>query len=387
MTRALVFDPFAGAAGDMTLGALIDLGLEPDWLRTFITSLELGEIGVNIERVNRRGINCGRVYFDIPEQKAHRHLRHILEIVEKAPLSDLTRTRAIAAFRRLGAAEAEVHGTTMEKVHFHEVGAIDAILDVVCTMAAVEKLGFETFYTRPVAVGSGSIDIDHGRYPVPAPATLKILEGLPLTGFELEGECTTPTGATLIATLTGGKTPPSQLRVQKSGYGAGTWNPEGRPNALRLIACEVGPTADLVYVLQADLDDMRPEDVPAALQAALDAGALDASAQPLAMKKGRPGLRLEALVTAGELSAVSEAVLRHTTTLGVRYWPVQRSVLERSEERVEWRGQQIRVKTAMLPDGQTRTKPEYEDVAAAAQAAGVPIPQARAEIEALQRHK
>lgn len=370
----------------MTLGALIDLGLEPDWLRNFIAALGLGEIGVNIERVNRRGINCGRVWFDIPEQKGHRHLRHIIEIIEKAPISDLTRERSIAAFRRLGAAEAEVHGTTMEKVHFHEVGAIDAILDVVCTMAAVEQLGFQAFYTRPIVVGSGTVDIDHGRYPVPAPATLKILEGLPLTGLDIEGECTTPTGATLIATLTGGQLAPSQLRATRSGYGAGTWNPEGRPNALRLIACELGPAPALVYVLQADLDDMRGEDVPAALQAALDAGALDASAQTIAMKKDRPGLRLEVLVAADALDAVSDAVLRHTTTLGVRYWPAQRTVLERVEESVDWRGRKIRIKRALLPDGLSRAKPEYEDVASAAQEAGVPLPQARAEIEVLLRH-
>jgi len=370
----------------MTLGALIDLGLEPDWLRNFIHSLDLGEIGVNIERVNRRGINCGRVWFEIPEQKGHRHLRHIVEIIEKAPISELTRKRSIAAFQRLGAAEAEVHGTTMEKVHFHEVGAIDAILDIVCSMAAVEQLGFQEFYTRPIVVGSGFIDIDHGRYPVPAPATLKILEGLPLTGFDVEGECTTPTGATLIATLTAGQLAPNQLRVVKSGYGAGTRNPEGRPNALRLIVCELGSAADLVYVLQADLDDMRGEDVPAALQAALDAGALDATTHPIAMKKGRPGLRLEALVAAGALTAVADAVLRHTTTLGVRYWPTQRSILERVEDHIDWRGQRIRVKRALLPDGQSRSKPEYDDLAAAAREAGVPIPQARAEIEALQ-HK
>src|SRR5687768_9983183 len=262
--NALLFDPFAGISGDMTLGALMDLGLEEAWLRDFVASLSLGNVNVVVERANRRGISCGRVYFDLPPQHAHRHLRHIVEILEKAPLTDSVRARALDAFQRLAVAEAAVHGTTVEKVHFHEVGALDAILDVVCVMAGVEQLGFEQFFTRPVCVGSGWIQIEHGRYPLPAPATLRLLEGLPVRDSGLEGECTTPTGAAILATLTRGAAPPARLRIGKSGFGAGGRDPEDRPNCLRLIACETEAAAERLFMVQTDIDDLAPELVPSA---------------------------------------------------------------------------------------------------------------------------
>ena len=381
--RALIFDPFAGAAGDMTLAALLDLGLSGDWLRDFVASLALGDIGVRTERVRRCGIECAYVAFEIPERQAHRHLHHILEIVERAPVTEQTRARAREAFQRIGVAEAALHGTTIEKVHFHEVGALDAILDVLGAMAGVEQLGFEAFYTRPIAVGSGAVEIAHGRYPVPAPATLRILEGLPVTGLDLDGECTTPTGAALIATLSRGAPPPAEMVVTGSGYGAGTRDSAGHPNVLRLIAIEV-PAADpgASVLLQADVDDLAPEYAAPALEAVLEAGALDAVLLPLAMKKGRPGLRLEVITPAARLDAVAAAMLRHTTTLGVRFWPLQRIVLERNEQVVEWRGQRIRRKMVRLPDGTSRAKPEYEDVLRAARALGLPALEVRAAVEA-----
>ncbi|HSJ13683.1 MAG TPA: nickel pincer cofactor biosynthesis protein LarC [Longimicrobiales bacterium] len=380
--RALIFDPFAGAAGDMTLAALVDLGLPVEWLHSFAASLALGDVRVVSERVRRAGIECARVAFEIPEQRGHRHLRQILEIIDGATLSVPARERARDAFNRIGVAEAAVHGTTLEQVHFHEVGAVDAILDVLGTMAAVEQLGFEAFYTRPIAVGGGSVDIEHGRYPVPAPATLRILEGLPVTGFELDGECTTPTGAALIATLTGGAPPPAELIVTGSGYGAGTRDPEGRPNALRLIAANIpAPTPGASVLLQADIDDMPPEYAGAALEAILEAGALDAVMLPLAMKKGRPGQRLEALAPAARVDDVAGAMLRHTTTLGIRFWPLQRVLLDRNEQVLEWRGQRIRRKMVRFPDGTSRAKPEYEDVLRAARALGIPALEVRSALE------
>jgi hypothetical protein len=380
--RALVFDPFAGAAGDMTLAALIDLGLPESWLREFVGALGLGDVGVRTARVRRCGIECAHVAFDIPEQRGHRHLRHILEIIDRAPLGERTRDRAREAFQRIGVAEAALHGTTIEQVHFHEVGAVDAILDVLGVMAAVEELGFEAFFTRPIAVGSGTIEIEHGRYPVPAPATLRILEGLPVTGFDLEGECTTPTGAALIATLTRGAAPPAELVVTGSGYGAGTRDPADHPNALRLIAIEAPERDDDASVLlQADIDDLAPEYAAAALEAVLEAGARDAVLLPVGMKKGRPGLRLEALAPAGLVDDVAAAMLRNTTTLGVRFWPLSRVVLARKEQVLEWRGQRIRCKMVRLPDGTWRGKPEYEDVLRAARALDMPVLAIRSALE------
>ena len=369
--KVLIIDAFAGISGDMFLGALVDLGLDGEWLKRFVKDLGLGDITVNVERAKRRGIDSGRVYFDLPHEHAHRHLRHVVEIIDKSNASDITKQRAIEAFTMLAKAEAEVHGTTIEKVHFHEVGALDAILDVLCGMAGVEQLGLEEFFTRPVAVGSGWVDIEHGRFPVPAPATLKLLDGIPVTGTDLPGECTTPTGAAILKALTKGKTAPHAFRVGKSGFGAGNRDPEDRPNCLRLITAEIEPAADTLYVVQADLDDLSAEYVPAAQDAMLRAGALDAVITNVAMKKGRPGLRFEALVPTDALEAVLNALFATTTTIGARYWPVQRPALPRTETEIEWRGQRIRRKEVTLPDGTVRSKAEYEDVLRAAEALGI----------------
>jgi uncharacterized protein (TIGR00299 family) protein len=380
--RALVFDPVHGVAGDMTLAALLDLGLPESWLRAFVDSLALGAIGVHIESVRRCGIQSMYVRFDLPEEKQHRHLRHLLEIVDGSGAPDRAKQRAADAFTRIAQAEAGVHGTTIEKVHFHEVGALDAIIDVLGTMAAVEELGYETFFTRPVGVGSGTVQIEHGRFPVPAPATLRLLENIPTTGYDLEGECATPTGAALIATLTGGLRPPAELVVRRSGYGAGTRDSRDHPNVLRLIEADVDPPErrDL-YMVQADVDDLPPEYVAPALEAVVAAGALDAIVLPLGMKKGRPGLRLEALAARDRMPDVASAMLRHTTTAGLRYWPVDRVVTPRIEQVVEWRGQTIRRKLLSLPDGTSRAKPEYEDVLRAAAALGLPALEVRMALE------
>ena len=379
--KALIFDPFAGISGDMTLGALLDLGLPAEWLHEFVAKLELGAVTVVTERVKRRGISCGRVYFELPHEHKHRHLRHIVEILDRAPLSDTVRARAKDAFTRIAHAEALVHGTTIEKVHFHEVGALDAILDVTCVMAGVEQLGFESFYTRPVCLGSGWIDIEHGRFPVPAPATLRILEGVAATDGGLQGECTTPTGAAIIATLTNGRPAPAQYRVLQSGFGAGTRDPDDRPNCLRLIAGEVEETAAALFMVQTDIDDLNPELVPAAQDALMQAGALDAAVQSITMKKGRPAIRLEALVPEASLQQVVEALFRATTTIGARYWRVERPSLQRREDTVVWRGHTFRVKRVTLPGGGERAKPEHEDVAKAAQALGLQPLEVRRAVE------
>lgn len=370
--RTLIFDPFAGISGDMILGALVDLGLAEDWLQGFVDSLDLGEIEVRVERVERCGIACPHVSFDLPEEHAHRHLRHILEIVERAPVSDEVREKAAAVFRRLADAEARVHGIAPEQVHFHEVGALDAILDVLCALAGIEELGYRQFRTRPVAVGHGWIDIAHGRFPVPAPATVGLLQGFEVTGTELEGECSTPTGAALLAVLTEGQAPAGSFTIGRAGYGAGTRDSKERPNCLRVLEAEIGTgTADDLFVVQTDVDDLAPEYAPPALEALFRAGALDATITPLQMKKGRPGMRLEALTPAGMLQEVLEAMFRNTSTIGARFWPVLRPALPRQEETLTWRGHEIRAKRVTLPGGAERVKPEFEDVARAAEAEGV----------------
>ena len=390
MNRILIFDPFAGISGDMTIAALLDLGLDESWLRSFVAGLGLGDVEIHIERVNRRGIAAPHIRFSYPPEKAHRHLRHVVEIIDRSAAPAEAKERAKDAFRRIAEAEARVHGTTVEKVHFHEVGAMDAILDVLCVMAGVAELGFDEFRMRPVAVGSGWVDIEHGRYPVPAPATLGILQGLPVTGTELKGECTTPTGAAILATLTGGQAPPPQFTPGRIGFGAGTRDPDSHPNVLRIFEATVtgagsdtGDYDGTLWLLQADLDDMPPEYAAAAQDALLAAGAADAVVVQLGMKKGRPGLRLEALTPAARLAEVETALFAGTSTIGVRRWPVERTILQRAVHQAEWRGQTIRWKTVRLPDGSTRSKPEYDDVAAAAHALGMTPFAVRTALESL----
>ena len=380
--KGLIFDPFAGIAGDMILGALLDLGLESEWLSGFVAGLDLEGVRVETGHVDRRGIRCATVRFDLPAEQPHRHLRHVLAIIEGAPASEGVRHRARAVFERIAQAEAAIHGTTVERIHFHEVGALDSILDVLCGLAALERLGYEAFYYRPIAIGTGTVSIQHGRYPVPAPATTRLLDGYAVRETGFDGECTTPTGAALLTTLAEGKRVPADVRLGRAGYGAGTRDPEDRPNCLRLIECDVSTARDVaMVVVQADVDDMQPEYVPAALEALLEAGARDATVSPVGMKKGRPGLRFEALTADASLPAVLDALYRATTTIGVRHWTVERPSLERSEAAVEWRGHRVRVKRVRLADGTMRTKPEYEDVVRAAQAEGMQPLEVRAALE------
>jgi pyridinium-3,5-bisthiocarboxylic acid mononucleotide nickel chelatase len=381
--RVLIFDPFAGISGDMTVAALLDLGLSEEWLREFVQGLGIGDVDVRIERVNRRGIAAPHVTFSYPPEKAHRHLRHVVEIIDRSSATERAKELAKDAFARIAEAEARVHGTTIEKVHFHEVGAMDAILDVLCVMAGVCELGFTEFRTRPVAAGSGWIDIEHGRYPVPAPATLGILEGIRITGGDLAGECTTPTGAAILAALTRGREAPVHYTPQRIGFGAGTRDPEDRPNVLRVIdaVTDDEDAGESMWLLQADIDDMPAEYVAAAQALLLEKGAADAVLLPLTMKKGRPGIRIEVLAPADRLHDVEQALFAATSTIGIRRWPVQRSVLARDTEERTWRGQRIRWKTVQLPDGSKREKPEFDDVVAAARALGISAWEVRRALE------
>jgi uncharacterized protein (TIGR00299 family) protein len=369
--RALIFDPFSGISGDMTIAALLDLGLPLEWLREFVRNLNLGPIDVEAERVQRKGIDCVRLILRFPHEHAHRHLSDVVRIIDGTGIDRDVRDRAVHAFTLLAEAEAEVHGTTPERVHFHEVGALDAIVDVLGAIAGCAGLGFQEFYTRPVTLGRGWAEMAHGRFPVPPPAVLKLLRGIPVRDPEFEGECTTPTGAALLQALAGGKPAPTTFVPVANGFGAGTRDPEDRPNCLRVIAIETVPHPEELIVLQTDVDDLPPEYVPPLVEAVLGAGALDCTAMPVLMKKGRPALRIEALAHATRQDAVTAALFRASPTLGVRMWSVERTALERREEVVEWRGQQVRVKRSALPGEGERAKPEYEDVVRAAAALGV----------------
>jgi pyridinium-3,5-bisthiocarboxylic acid mononucleotide nickel chelatase len=369
--HSLVFDPFAGISGDMVLGGLLDLGLPLEWLQDFVGALELGPIEVNAERVQRRGIACTHLLLRLPHEHAHRHLKDVLRIIESTRVQPEVRDRAVHAFTLLADAEAEVHGTTRERVHFHEVGALDAIVDVLGAMAGMAELGFRDFYTRPVALGRGWAEMEHGTFPVPPPAVLKLLQGIAVRDPEFEGECTTPTGAAILQALTGGRVAPATFVPRATGFGAGTRDPEDRPNCLRLIAIEAGQAGvEELLMLQTDVDDLNPEYVPPLIEAVLGAGAFDCTVSPLLMKKGRSGIRVEALLPPERRDAVSDVLFAASSSIGFRAWPVQRLALERHEETAQWRGHPVRLKRSLLPGGGERVKPEFEDVVRIAAAVG-----------------
>ncbi len=382
-SRCLIFDPFAGISGDMILGGLIDLGLEADWLKALVSDLPV-KVDLSIEEVSRGSIKATAVRVETLESGVVRHLKDVLEIIDAANVDEKAREWAAAAFRKLADVEGGVHGIAPEKVHFHEVGADDAIVDILGACAGMSQLGIDRCFTRPVAVGIGWVVAQHGALPLPAPATIRLLEDLPVRESELEGELTTPTGAVLLSVLTGGQRLHGDFTPVRSGYGAGVRDPSTHPNCLRLIIADLDARGDLI-VMQADIDDMSPEYAPSLLEELFAAGAIDAWTQPVQMKKGRTGLRIEVLVPETGREAVSRALFQGSTTLGLRYWRVQRESLPGAAKTVERRGHTIRVKASTSPDGHVHYKPEFDDVAAAARAEGVPTLRAQDEIEQLLR--
>jgi uncharacterized protein (TIGR00299 family) protein len=371
-----VLDPSHGISGDMTLGALVDLGLDPDWLRALPGVLGLADVTAHISDVRRGEIACKKVDFRIPPQPHGRHLRHIRAIVEGSPAPDDVKAAAMDAFTQLTAAEAAIHGTTMEKVHLHEVGAVDAILDVVGSIWGLKLLGVEAVHCGTVTVGDGFVDAAHGRMAVPAPATLRLLEGIPIRhGPEGAGELTTPTGAVLVRVLSRG-VPPATYTPVRSGYGAGTKDPAGRANALRIILAEAAEHLAVVeerlVLLACDVDDMSGEFVAGAAESLREAGALDVTVLASLMKKGRPGHRIEVLCTPDDADRLETLLLAESTSIGVRRTTVSRRALPRHTVSVDVGGHAVRLKVVTLPGGATRAKPEWDDVRRVAAALGVP---------------
>ena len=372
--RIAILDPAAGISGDMTLGALLALGVPQQWLESLPARLGLSGVQVAVRDAVRSGVGCKQVEFTIPEQPHGRHVGELVRLVERAPVSAWVKERAIGAFRLIGEAEGRVHGVAPERVHLHEVGAVDAVLDIVGAIEGFEQMSVEAIYTLPVAVGSGWVEAAHGRLPVPAPATAILLEGLELaSGGPVEGEATTPTGAALVRVLAAGP-PPRQWRLVKGGWGAGQRNPAHYPNALRILVGEQAAEAGRVVLLASDLDDMSPEYVEPLRQALVAEGALDVQTWPVQMKKGRSGFRVEVVAPEGLTERVTAALFRHSTTAGVRRWVAERATLARRQVTVQLTPEiAVRVKVLEQPDATgVRVKPEYDDVLAAARALGRP---------------
>jgi len=381
MTRIAVLDPMSGIAGDMCLGALLDLGLSESFIRDLPQALGIADVGVEIKNVSRGQIACKKVDFTVPPQPHGRHLKHIKAIVEATSAPDSVKEKAMRCFTLITECEAAIHGTTVERVHLHEVGSVDAILDIVGTIWGLEQLGVEKVFCGTIPLGDGFVDTQHGRMAVPTAATLRLLEGLRVSpGPEGSGELVTPTGAALVRVLSEGP-PPSEYTPTKSGFGAGTKDFKDRANALRIVLAVSNATRlhyggteqDMAFVLAADFDDATGEELAVVADDLRSAGALDVVLISTLMKKGRPGTRMEVLTSSELAEPLTKRLLRDSTTIGVRSYPVFREVLPRETVTVLVEGQSIRLKVVALSDGTRRAKPEADDVQAAAKALNRPI--------------
>jgi uncharacterized protein (TIGR00299 family) protein len=373
--KTAYFDCFAGISGDMTLGALVDAGVDIDELRTELAKLNLSGFSVEPKKCVKNGITGTKVTVITEEQKAHRHLSHIVEIIEKSGLSDNVKKRSIDVFHTLAKAEAKIHNTTPEKIHFHEVGALDAIVDVVGAVVGLELLGVEQLFASPVSVGTGFVECQHGKIPVPAPATMEILQGAPLVATGIEAELTTPTGAAIVKTLATAFRPFPPMTLESIGYGAGSRDHE-IPNLLRIVvgdAANGGFETDQVDLIAANIDDMNPEHYEHLLERLFDEGALDVTLTPLIMKKGRPGIELNVMARPADTERMTETVFRESTTLGVRVQRITRKILPRESLTVATSYGELRVKISKLEGRVRDVAPEYEDCKRLAKANKAPL--------------
>ncbi|HLH39810.1 MAG TPA: nickel pincer cofactor biosynthesis protein LarC [Bryobacteraceae bacterium] len=365
-------DAFSGISGDMTVGALADAGLDARELIDALRGLNL-QADFRIEKTSRRGIAASKFHVDAKETKAHRHLHHILDLIERSSLSKRAKQNASAVFCRLGQAEARVHDVPIEKVHFHEVGAIDSIADIAGAAIAFDLLGVEEIYCSAINTGSGTVTTEHGLLPVPAPATAILLEGKPVYARGPAMELTTPTGAAIAATLAKdfGVLPPMHLKA--TGFGAGDRDFAEQANVLRVLTGEASRASEstLVSVLEANIDDSSPQILGYALERLMEAGALDASLSPLQMKKNRPGSLLRVIARPEDQERLAQIIFDETSTLGLRIQSAERRVEERRIVEVETAFGKIKVKVSR----QGTFAPEFEDCRAIARAAGAPLRQ------------
>lgn len=415
--RIAYLDCFAGISGDMFLGALVDAGVPPQVLRDAVAALHVGA-SLRIEKVDRGGISSTKVHVlegetpaegvgSQPQQepigdtlkaeslhtagrphshephthaKPHAHGRSLTTIralIQAAPLPEPVKRTAIRTFVLLGEAEAKIHNVPVDEIHFHEVGAVDAIVDIVAASAGIHHLQAGAWHCSPLNVGGGTVACAHGTFPVPAPATAELLRGLPTYSAHVQKELVTPTGAALIRALEPRFGQQPAMRVEQIGYGAGTRNPKDFPNVLRVSIGDSAefPAQEMVTVLETALDDLSPQVLAYVAETALARGALDVMLIPAIMKKGRPGTLMTVLCTEAESESLQHLILSETTTLGIRIRHDRRARLERSHQTVKTEYGEIRMKTGSLSGAVLNVAPEFEDCRAAAVQHGVPMKQ------------
>lgn len=380
-------DCFAGVSGDMILGALVDAGYSLPALRKALRAVDLPPFRLKAERVNRSGIAATLLHVVPSGKPSARGWRDLDRLLARSGLALSVKTASRKVLRRLGEAEAKVHGIPIEKVHFHEVGAVDTLVDIVGTVAALESLGIRKVFASAVNVGSGTMEGSHGLHPVPAPAALELLKGIPVRGSIPAVETATPTGAALLAGLAEGFGQMPPMSVESIGYGAGSRGIRERPNVLRVLIGETVPSegSETVVKIETNIDDMDPRLYENAMGACLAAGALDVWLAPIQMKKGRPGVLLSALADESHAHPVAEAILRETTSLGVRTARMERRTLARETRTVKTEYGTARIKIGTGRGRIVTVQPEYEDVRRLASRSGVPVKNVLASAQAAAR--
>jgi uncharacterized protein (TIGR00299 family) protein len=375
--RTLYFDCFAGVSGDMTLGALVGAGADERALIEQLALLDVSGFEVSFDTVDRSGISATRARVRTGREEHHRHLSDIHKIIYNSRLGEKVKGRAARIFTRLAEAEARVHNVAVERIHFHEVGALDAIVDVVGACIGFELLGVERFVSSPLHVGSGTVEMAHGRFPVPPPAVAELLRDVPVYATDIVGELVTPTGAAIVSTVCESFGPLPPMRISATGYGAGGREYQNFPNVLRVLVGE-GEAIDAggderLLIVETNIDDASPQIVGHVMEQAFARGALDCYFTPAQMKKNRPGVLVSILCRPHERDAMFDLLFSETTTLGVRSYEVLRRALERRMVTVETEFGPVEIKAARM-NGRTNTcTPEYEQCRRAALAAGVPL--------------
>ncbi|HUV03895.1 MAG TPA: nickel pincer cofactor biosynthesis protein LarC [Armatimonadota bacterium] len=375
--RIAYFDCFAGISGDMTLGALLDAGVDEAQFRRELGKIEGIEFDLRVSKVLKKCIQATNVQVLTRNERGHRKLKDVSDIINSSELSETVKARAVDAFRRLAEAEAAVHGSTPEEVMFHEVGAVDAIVDIAGTAVGTELLGIERIVCSPLPMGRGFVETAHGKIPLPAPATVELLKGVPVYSAGIEGELVTPTGAALVRTLASDFGEMPAMTVQAIGCGAGKAE-FPFPNVLRILVGEASaemalPRTDRVSVVETNIDDMNPEFYDLIFDRLFKAGALDVYLTPVYMKKSRPATLLSAVCPIDRTEDIIHVMLAETTTFGVRISSAYRRCLERKWETVTTRFGEVRMKVGIMGGAQITASPEYEDCRKAAEVHGVPV--------------
>ena len=372
------FDCFSGISGDMTLGAFIDLGVPVKWLKESLCAIPLTGFDLTVSSVVRHGITAKSVHVYSEDNAQSRDYTEIRSLIEKSALSVMVKENSLKIFERLANAESKIHGCPAEKVHFHEVGGIDAIADIVGAALCVEYLGVKRITASSLALGTGFVSCQHGTLPVPAPATLEILKGIPVFGSGITHELVTPTGAAIIATLAESYGPMPDMVIKKTGYGAGKQDIQSKPNLLRIIAGtpqnhQTGCQKETIVMIETCIDDMNPEIFGFVMDRLFEDGALDVYWIPVFMKKNRPGTMMQVLCRKSRKDIIIKRILSETTSSGVRYYNVERAILAREEIIVKTGYGMIKAKRITDPVGSMRIVPEYEACKKIALEKNIPI--------------